>query len=88
MFTTRVGSLESPLRRRNHGCVEDGEWLGLGQIRTILVIKFDLQIPLSECFEKFNMPDLPRLEDRVKNNFIYFRTNYLALYVLLLVIAG
>ena len=43
---------------------------------------------MSECFEKFNMPDLPRLEDRVKNNFIYFRTNYMALYVLLLVIAG
>lgn len=88
MFTTRVGSLESPLKRRNHGCVEDGEWLGLVEVRTILVTKFDLQIPLSECFEKFNMPDLSRLEDRVKNNFIYFRTNYLALYVLLLVIAG
>ena len=43
---------------------------------------------MSEFFEKFNVPDMSRLEDRVTNNFIFFRTNYLALYVLLLVIAA
>ena len=31
---------------------------------------------------------MARLEDRMTNNFIYFRTNYLALYVLLLIIAA
>ncbi|KAK8833607.1 hypothetical protein WA577_001539 [Blastocystis sp. JDR] len=45
-------------------------------------------IPLKEFFEKFNVPDMTRLEDRMTNNFIYFRTNYLALYVLLLIIAA
>ncbi|KAK8826306.1 hypothetical protein WA538_001446 [Blastocystis sp. DL] len=45
-------------------------------------------IPLKECFEKFNVPDASRLEDRISNNFVYYRTNYLALYVLLLVIAA
>ncbi|KAK8795831.1 hypothetical protein WA171_003799 [Blastocystis sp. BT1] len=45
-------------------------------------------IPLKECFEKFNVPDGSRLEDRVSNNFVYYRTDYLALYVLLLLIAG
>ena len=53
-----------------------------------LVAWSEPEIPLSEFFEKFNVPDMSRLEDRVTNNFIYFRTNYLALYVLLLVIAA
>lgn len=43
---------------------------------------------MKEFFEKFNVPDMARLEDRMTNNFIYFRTNYLALYVLLLIIAA
>ncbi|KAK8792696.1 hypothetical protein WA171_002648 [Blastocystis sp. BT1] len=45
-------------------------------------------IPLDECFEKFNVPEGSKLEDRIRNNFIYYRTNYLALYGLLLLITS
>ena len=54
----------------------------------LIIIGCNNQIPLEECFEKFNMPDRDNLNERICNNLTYYRTNYLALYVLFLLITA
>ena len=62
--------------------------MGLEKVCITVLSKINDQIPLGECFEVFNMPDREDLEDRIRNNLIYYRTNYLALYALFLLITA